>query len=154
MPYRGVGMKTIPGILTHYLEELQLSRHEVSQLLGVTVRTIHNIEHGRKPVARETLERLSDVLNVQLQRLNRQSHAVSLTADHFCCTPESMVQVFLRSIVLNRPDLLFVGNDPIACRDFRWIAPGRSSRIPFAGAYSGMDIHLLLTRLHRTVRHE
>ncbi len=147
MPARR-GVYTISGQLTHYLDELDLSRKDLADELGVNVRTIHNIEHGRKRVDRLLLNRVADVLN-QLAKRHRQI-PLSLTADHFVRDPDANVNVLLQTIAENDPTNLFVGDSPIAASDLLWRAPGRSLGIPFAGEYSGHSVRELYRRLHQT----
>ena len=152
MPAPRTGFDTIPGHLTHYLDELDLSRKDLSEMLGVSVRTIHNIEYGRKRANRDVLDKLATVLN-QFSAQHRHLPTQTLTADHFIDHPESIADVFLQSILLNDCSQLFIGENPIASSEFHWEAPGKDVAIPFAGDYSGWDAQVLLDRLHATVDH-
>ena len=121
-------------------------------MLGVSVRTVHNIEYSRKRANRELLEKLASALNYFAAR---QPHLppLMLTADHFIDHPESIASVFLQSIMLNDCSQLFVGENPLASAEFRWLAPGRDVSIPFAGEYCRWETQILLQRLHHTVDH-
>lgn len=152
MPAPRTGFNTIPGHLTHYLDELDLSRNELAEMVGVSVRTIYNIEYGRKRADRELLDKVAASLN-HLAALHPHLSTLMLTADHFIEHPESITNVFLQSILLNDCSQLFIGEKPVASAEFRWIAPGKDVAIPFAGDYSGWDTQLLLEKLHATVDH-
>ena len=119
-------------------------------MLNVSVRTIHNIEHGRKRVDRRVLEQLAAVLN-QTSQEYRRHEPLSITANHFVRDPESAANVFLHSIVTNDCTPLFVGENPVAGPELRWIAPGDERFVAFAGDYHRWEIGTLLLRLHTTV---
>ncbi len=150
MPPRRTGVRTIPGHLTHYLEEVDLSRKELAELLNVSVRTVHNIEHGRKPVDPKLLKTLADGLNQRARELRRPDYS-DVTADHFVNDPGATANVFLHTILTQDCAPLFRGDHPIGSADLRWIAPGDPRVIPYAGDYVGWDIQSLLDRLHSSV---
>ncbi|MEW4486601.1 helix-turn-helix transcriptional regulator [Thalassoglobus sp. JC818] len=151
MPAPRTGFQTIPGHLTHYLDELDLKRKDLAAALGVSLRTVYNIEYSRKRANRDLLDKLAKVLN---QFAEQQPHLnnLTLTADHFIDHPSSFAAVFLQSVLLNDSSFFFVGENPIAGPDFRWKAPGSHVAIPFAGDYSGAESQVLLNRLHSTVK--
>ena len=117
----------------------------------MSLRTVYNIEYSRKRANRELLDKLAQVLN---QFAEQQPHLpnLTLTADHFIDHPSSFAAVFLQSVLLNDSSFFFVGENPIADPDFRWIAPGSDAAIPFAGNYYGAETQVLLNRLHETVQ--
>jgi transcriptional regulator with XRE-family HTH domain len=141
---------TIPGVLTHYPDELDLTRTDLAGRLGVSVRTIHNIEHGRKRVDRRLLERLATVLN-EFARESPQQSIQFLSADNFVVDPESRLSVMLQTIAMNDCSQLFIGDRPIASADLRWSAPGDPLRLPFAGTFARTEIAKLYDRLHDSV---
>lgn len=151
MPARATGVLTIAGHLTHYLDDLDLSRKDLAEMLGVSVRTVHNIEHGRKRVDRQILSQLANILNEHSQQYRRRGAALSLTEDHFISDPEAAANVFLHSIITNDCTPLFIGEEPVASANLRWIAPGKEESVPFAGDYQGWEIASLLERLHTSV---
>jgi len=153
MGRRASGVLTIPGYLTSHLDDLDLSRKDLAELVGVTVRTIHNIEHGCKRVDRRVIRRLAAALNERSQLLYPEADSPALTADHFTDAPESVVTVLLQSIALNRADMLFTGDTPIASSELHWHSPGNSDRIAFAGRYSRLEVCEMYSRLHAASRH-
>lgn len=86
---------TIPGHLTHYLDDLELSRTHLAQLLGLSVRTVHNLEHGRKRADPNVLEQLGVALNQasQNKRLVSPSLVATLTD---CVTQVASVRQLVR----------------------------------------------------------
>jgi transcriptional regulator with XRE-family HTH domain len=150
MTGRRIGVHTNPGHLTYFLEDFGLTRKELASRVQVTVRTIHNIEHGRKPVDPQLVARVADVLNDHARRIG-MIEPPQLTADHFIRSPEASTSVFLQTILNNEPESLFVGDSPIAGDHFHWLAPGCPQQIPFAGEYAGRAARVLIRTLHQSV---
>lgn len=151
MPKKPTGVVASPGQLTHYLEELDLSRKELSGMLGVSVRTVHNIEYGRCRVDRGLLRRVAETLN-RIARERTNPSSLALTEHNFIREPGSVADVFLRSILVNDCSMLFAGESPIASPDMRWIAAGDQDSIPFAGEYEGTGAFCLIDNLHASIR--
>lgn len=150
MPARRTGVETIPGHLTYFLSELGLTRKAVADELGVSVRTIHNIEHGRKAVDPQMLDQLANLLS-RHAREQRFIRFRQLTGQNFIQSPTASVSVFLQTIITNQAELLFLGDSPIAGNDFQWLAPGDTQLIPFAGEYRGHAAQTLIEDLHQAV---
>jgi len=151
MPRKPVGVFAAPGQLTRYLDQLDLSRKDLSEMLEVSVRTVHNIEHGRHRVDRRLLKRVADVLN-RVAREGNFSVSLALTEDNFVRDPDAAANVFLRSILINDCRMLFAGETSIAVPDLRWCAAGQQDAIPFAGQYQGKKVFQLIENLHSSVK--
>ncbi|MEW4530689.1 helix-turn-helix transcriptional regulator [Maioricimonas sp. JC845] len=148
------GVLTRRGALTWYLDDLDLTRTELAAQVGVSVRTIHNIEHGRTRVSRQVLERVARALNERAALLYPADQPRGLTAAHFADTHEAAARLFLESVATNRPDILFTGDDPAASSEVFWAISGQPERIAFAGDYRGFDLGRAIERIHRTIHIE
>ncbi|MCA9194915.1 MAG: helix-turn-helix transcriptional regulator [Planctomycetales bacterium] len=127
-------MHTIPGMLTSQLQDLDLSRKELASMLGVSVRTIHNIEYGRKRVAVGVLKRLANILNQRSAMLYSGAEPLALTEHHFAVDPMSAVNVAMQAIVLNRADLLSRDHAQVV-PNLRWWINGNPDRLAWSGLY-------------------
>lgn len=148
MARTAAGVVPIAGFLTSYLDDLDLSRKELAQVLGVSVRTIHNIEHGRKRVDPAILARLASALNDRSQSLYPAAEPLALTKDHFIVAPTSIVNVAMQAITLNRPDFLLHEQaqvDPA----LRWWINGNPDRLPWTGLFDLTSLGGQIAEFHR-----
>jgi transcriptional regulator with XRE-family HTH domain len=144
------GVLTVPGILTLHLDQLDMSRKELAQCLGVSVRTIHNIEHGRKRVNPRVLHQLAELLNQLWQEMYAAAEPLELTADHFSADPQAIVNMCMQAIFLNRPDIL-LSEHALVDPALRWHTVGNSDQIPFAGSYDYSSFHQQLDLFHQSI---
>lgn len=78
------GQNTIPGVLAYHLEELDLSQKHLAEQLGVTDRTLRNINRGQRPVAKQTLKLVAAKLSeLYAERTPAYHTPAVLTAGHF-----------------------------------------------------------------------
>lgn len=150
MPRRSTGVGTIPGVLTTFLEELDLTRREVADRLRVSVRTLHNVEYGRKRVDPRLLERLAALLNAASAAKYPTAPPLGLTADRFIASPEATTSLALQAIVENRPEILLSEHVPLD-PSLLWRTTGDPDRIPFAGDYDLASFASHIDLCHRTM---
>lgn len=134
------GVLTRPGILTQMLLDLDLQRSELAELLQVSVRTIHNIEYGRKPVNREVLDRLAVIVSQRWSQKYGSDQPKVLTADSFITEPDSVAAALLQYLGVRESDVLLVGEN---------VAASTVSQPGTSGGKSPVDFGEVLSRMHQ-----
>ncbi len=128
------GVHTVAGRLSFFLDDLDLTRRELADAVGVDVRTIHNIEHARKRVNRRTIATLAEVLNRFSAYRYPAAPPLLLNEHHFIDHPNSIVDVAMQSITSNRPDFL-VNENPLIDPSLRWWINGDPERLGWTGLF-------------------
>ncbi|MCG6154617.1 helix-turn-helix domain-containing protein [Rubinisphaera margarita] len=135
------GILTRKGLLNDLLAEVGLSRKELADAVEVSVRTIHNVEHGRKRVNGDVLARIAQVINRAYSQRYPGDRPLGLTSDFFVAADgERVANCYVSSIGTGSPRLLFLGDAPIADPSIRYDMPGSDAGLTFAGSFHGLDI--------------
>lgn len=133
-------VRTVPGVLTYHLDQLDFRREELARRAKVSVRTIHNIEHGRKRVSTTVLETVANILSQCWREQYPAAEAPFLSADCFSTDPMAIGKTFLTALALGRPELLVNDDHSVLARDAVWNTPGDPGILSFAGTYGPTEM--------------
>lgn len=141
------GVRTIPGVLSYHLDQLDLRRNELARRVGVNVRTIHNIEHGSKLVSKAILGSVASILTQCWSQKYPANEVPLITAECFSSDPVSIGTTFLTALALNQPQLIVNDEHSLMSQDAIWSTPGDQNVLRFAGTYSPDDMHHVLSEV-------
>jgi len=135
------GLLTRKGLLNDLLAEVGMSRKELAEAIEVSVRTIHNVEHGRKRVNGDVLARIVQVINETYSRRYPADGPLGLTSDFFVDVDgERVANCYVSTIAMGSPRLLFLGDAPIADSSIRYDMPGANAGLAFGGTFHGLEL--------------